>query len=209
MTPPLTSARGRIGGFNLLPWRRHEVRNMRRRVALEWLAAALVGCLCAAPFAGWRLWQRTQLDFERRALGPSLAQLRAPLAEERRLLREADERRQRLAMAEAQAKPITRLFLLFDELPAANAEGVLLHQIVHRAHETELRATVSGEAATAAWLAKLRSLTDVEAVSVREMKRTSDGGARPNDRQHGPLLVSAYLTWAGAIAGKPRKGSRE
>lgn len=190
-----------IGGFNLLPWRRREAGRARRRVALEWLAAALLGCVCAAPFAGWQLWQRMHFDAERRALDQPLAQLRAPLAEERRLVHEADERRSLVFEAQQQAKPLERLFRLLDELAAAKVEGVSLHQIVHRAHETELQATVGGEAVTAAWLARLRTLPDVETVSVREMKRAANGGGRPDERQRGPLRVTAHLAWAGAATG--------
>lgn len=212
-----------IGGFNLLPWRRREAGRVRRRAALEWLAAVLLGCACATPFAGWQLWQRTRFDAERRALDQPLARLRAPLAEERRLLHEADERRSLAFEAQQQAKPLVHLFLLLDELAAAKVEGVSLHQIVHRAHETGLQATVGGEAVTAAWLARLRTLPDVETVSVREMKRAAaNGGGRPGERQRGPLRVTAQLAWAGGSqpvalqpaasqprAGKPHRRSGE
>lgn len=205
MTPTPLRA---IGGFNLLPWRRRAARDMRRRIALEWLAAVLVGCVCAAPFAGWRVWQRAQLDGERRALDQSLAPLRAPLAEQRRLVREADERRLRAAAARQRAEPLARLLRLLDRLAAASVDGVSLHQVVHRAHETELQAAVSGEAATAAWLARLRALPDVDAVSVREMKRSPGGAGRADERQHGPLQVTAQLVWAGAVAGGAQAASR-
>lgn len=209
MTPtPLRSVRS-IGGFNLLPWRRRVARDVRRRIALEWLAAVLAGCVCAAPFAGWRAWQRAQFDGERRALDQSLAPLRAPLAEQRQLVREAEEHRHRIAAARQRAEPLARLFQLLDRLAAANVDGVSLHQVVHRAGETELQATVSGEAATAAWLARLRALPDVEAVSVREMKRSPVGARRADERQHGPLQVTAHLVWAGAAADhQPGRGSK-
>jgi len=197
-----------IGGFNLLPWRRRMARELRRRLVLEWLAAALLGCACAAPFAGWLVWQRAQADGERRALEPSLEALRAPLAEQRRLLRAADERRRRVAAAQREAVPLARLLRLLDGLAAANVEGVALQRVVHRAGETELQATVSEEAATAAWLARLRTVPDVESVSVREMKRTAAGGVPAAERQHEPLQVSAQLTWAGAAADDGQAASR-
>lgn len=200
-----------IGGFNLLPWRRGEARRLRRRRAFEWLAAALVGCACAAPLAGWRSVQRMQTDGERRALDASFAQLRAPLAEQRRLAHEVDERRLRAVTAWERTKPLARLFRLLDGVAAANVDGVLLDQVVHRTHETQLHATVSGdvngEAAMAAWLARLRTLPDVETVSVREMKRAASTGARADDRQHGPLQLTAQLTWAGAVAAEARASS--
>jgi type IV pilus assembly protein PilN len=215
MTPtPLRTVRSvhsarSIGGFNLLPWRRRVARDMRRRIALEWLAAVLVGCLCAAPFAGWRVWQRVQLDGERRALDQSLAPLRAPLAQQRELVRGAVVQRLRIATARQRAEPLARLFRLLDRLAAANVDGVSLHQVVHRAGETELQATVSGEAATAAWLARLRALPDVEAVSVREMKRSPVGAGRADERQHGPLQVTAHLVWVGAAADRqPGRSSK-
>jgi len=207
MTPPLFSARGSIGvgGFNLLPWRGREVRRLRRRRALEWLIAAFVGCACAAPVAGWRVWQRVQADAERRAVERSLAPLRAPLAEHRRLAREADERRRRAALARDRSEPLARLFRLLDGLAAAGVDGVSVDRVVHRARETELHANVGGEAATAAWLARLRALPDVDAVSVRELKR-----ATGNDgRQPGPLRLSAQLAWRGAVAGDTRAAERD
>ena len=180
---------------------------LRRRVAIGWLAAALVGCGCAAPFAGWRVWQRVRLDGERRALDQALAQLRAPLAEERRLVREADERRVRAAASQRRAEPLARLLRLLDALAAANVDGVSLHQIDHRAHDTELRATLSGEAVTAAWLARLRALPGVETVSVREMKRSTSGAVRAGERPREPLQVTAQLAWAGTLAGEvPMRG---
>ncbi|HTH58727.1 MAG TPA: hypothetical protein VL689_01060 [Paraburkholderia sp.] len=219
MMPPLSPARRGIGGFNLMPWRRRDARERRRRVVLEWLAAALVGCVCAAPFAGWRVWQRAQLDSERRVLDASLAPLRAPLAQQRRLLREADERRQRESVARQKAEPLTRLFTLLDGLAATNAEGVSLDQVVYRAQQTELHATVEGETATAAWLARLRTWPELEAVAVREIKRATGSGVRSDERQRrGPLQVTVQLGWKGEAnapashppAGKqPRKRSGE
>jgi type IV pilus assembly protein PilN len=197
MTP---SARRWVGGFNLLPWRRSEVRIRRRRIVLQWLAAALLGCACAAPVAAWRVWQRVQLEGERRALEPSLAQLRAPLAEQRRLAREADERQRQITASAQRAKPLTRLLGLLDELASADVDGVSLHQVAHRAADTELQATLSGEAVTAAWLARLRALPEVATVSIREMKRPAAGGARAHERQRGPLQATAQLTWAVAVA---------
>jgi type IV pilus assembly protein PilN len=196
MTP---SARPWVGGFNLLPWRRSEVRIRRRRIVLQWLAAALLGCAFAAPVAGWRVWQRVQLDGERRALEPSLAQLRAPLEEQRRLAREADERQRQIAASQQRAKPLTRLLALLDELAAADVDGVSLHRVAHRVGDTELQATLSGEAVIAAWLARLRALPEVATVSIREMKRPAAGGARAQERQRGPLQATAQLTWAGAL----------
>lgn len=187
-------------GFNLLPWRHREARSLRRRLALQWVAAALLGCACVAPFAGWRAWQRVQFEREHRALTRALDRLRAPLAEERRLVHDEQERRRRDAEARERAKPLARLFSLLDRLGAANVEGVTLRQVVHREHETEVQATVDGEAATAVWLARLRALPEVGAVSVREMKRAAAGGGRDIERQHGPLQVIAHLAWAGPAA---------
>ena len=197
----MTPARSRAArGFNLLPWRRRAMRGMRRRVALEGLAAVLVGCVGAAPFAAWRVWQRTQLDGERGAVDRALARLRAPLAEQRRLARDADERRRRIAEARQRAEPFARLLRLLDDLAAASVDGVSVHQVVHRAQGAELRATAGGEAAMAAWLARLRALPGVAAVSVQEMKRSPADGGRAGARQPAPLRLTARLAWAGAAA---------
>jgi type IV pilus assembly protein PilN len=72
-----------------------------------------------------------------------------------------------------------------------------------------VQATVNGEAATAAWLARLRALPEVEAVTVREMKRATVGGGRDNERQRGPLQVIAHLAWAGAAASEAQAASRQ
>ena len=102
---------------------------------------------------------------------------------------------------------LARLLRLLDALAAANVDGVSLHQIDHRAHDTELRATLSGEAVTAAWLARLRALPGVETVSVREMKRSTSGAVRAGERPREPLQVTAQLAWAGTLAGEvPMRG---
>ncbi|PXW17404.1 hypothetical protein [Paraburkholderia caballeronis] len=205
MTRTSWPVRRGISGFNLLPWRRDEMRRLRRRRALEWFIAALLGCACAAPLAGWHLWQRMRIDGERQAIERSLAPLRPMLAARRALVREARERDARAAAAREQAKPLARVFALLDGLGAANIDGVSLHQVVHRAHETGLQASARDEAATAAWLAWLRALPDVEAVSVSELKRgPAGGGTRGDARPEEPLQLTARVVWAGASADAAR-----
>jgi len=184
---------------------------MRRHRLVEWLVAALLGCACVAPYAGWRVWQRVELDGERRTVEQSLAQLRAPLARRQRLAREADERRARLDAAREQAKPLARLVRLLDGLAVVDVAGLALDRVAHRAQDTQLQATVmddaprkrSAESVAAVWTEHLRTLPEVRSVSVRELKRVA-GGAPTHKRQPPPLQLSVQLVWAGAAAGDSR-----
>lgn len=186
------------GGFNLLPWRRRAMRRLRRRRVFEWGAAALVGCACAAPLAGWQWWERGRVDARREAGARAAAQLRAPLAEAQRLTSAAAERRIAERLAQQHAKPLIRLLTLFDALAHAGIPGVVLQQLAQHGHETELQATAVDETAADAWLGRLRALPDVEAVSVRELKRAPMAGARkPRATGGEPIRVMARVVWRG------------
>lgn len=204
MTMDGLAPRGGVPGFNLLPWRQHEFRRLRWRRALEWLAAALLGCACAAALAGWQVWQRADIDAERRSIEQSLAQLRIPLAEQQRLVREAAEQRTRVMAAQRQAKPLAQFLALLDGLTHSGVDGIALQQVVQRPNETQLQAMVSGEAAIATWLARLRTMPGVQSVSMRELKRTPASGARAQSQREEPLQLTALLAWAEGPAGGTR-----
>jgi Tfp pilus assembly protein PilN len=204
------------GGFNLMPWRLAAMRRLRRRRAFEWLAALLVGCACGGVAAAWQSIERTNADVRRQTVEQQLARHGAPLAQARRLAREADERRAALAEAQQRAKPLTRLFALVEALGRSRTEGVVLEQLAQRGDETELQASATDEAAAAAWLGRLHALPDVGAVNVREMKRAQDAGSARERAQRGaPIRVAARLVWkgsapsaAGAVRSVGAKGAK-
>lgn len=197
------------GGFNLLPWRLREMRRLRRRRVLEWGAAVLVGCACAAPLAGWQRWERGRVDARREAGAQAVAQLRVPLAEAQRLTSAAARQRTAEHLAQLHAKPLIRLLTLFDALAQAGIPGVMLQQLAQHGGETELQATAVDETAASAWLGRLRALPDVEAVSVREMKRASAaGGPKPRATGSEPIRVMAHVVWRGEPGAPERVGKR-
>lgn len=193
-------------GFNLLPWRLAAARRLRRRRALEWLAALLIGGALGSVAAGWQTFERMRADARREAIEQQLSQLGAPLREARRLAREADERAAALREAQQKARPLAQLFALIDALSRVRTEGVTLDQLVQHADGTELQASATDETAAAAWLERLHTLRDVEAVNVREMKREmkhetkrETQGKQPPGTTHGaPIHVAARLVWKGA-----------
>ncbi len=195
-------------GFNLLPWRPGAVRRVRRRRALEWLAAAVLGGVCGCAVAGWQHVEQTRLATRHAALERQLAQLGAPLAEAQRLARETRARQLASNEARERARPFQRLFALVDGLARARTEGVALEQLAQHGDATELLANAADEIAAAAWLERLRALPEVEAVSVQEMKRAQEaGGARSRGGSGAsvphrvePIRVAARLVWKGATA---------
>ncbi|QGZ62522.1 PilN domain-containing protein [Paraburkholderia acidisoli] len=187
------------GGFNLLPWRPHAIRRLRRLRALEWLAAALAGGVCALGVLGWQAFDRHAVDTQRAALERSLAQSRTPLAEAARLARESEARRAAEQLARQHARASTRFLALGEALARDVPPGVVLQQLTQSADETDLEASAADEAAAAAWLGSLRALPEVEAVSVRELKRGTRASApRAASQSAEPIRVAAHLVWKGA-----------
>ncbi|NLP65283.1 hypothetical protein [Paraburkholderia sacchari] len=197
-------------GFNLLPWRSGAMRRLRRRRAVEWLAALIVGGACGSAVAGWQLFESTRIEARREAVDRQLAQLAVPLALAHKLEREADARRAARSEAQQRAKPLAHVFALMDALPAARTMGVTLEQLAQRAEESELHASAIDEAAAAAWLASLHAIPGVEAVDVRELKRAQEAGLMrervPPGASRGavparaPIRVAVRLVWMGAAA---------
>ncbi|RQH02916.1 fimbrial assembly protein [Paraburkholderia dinghuensis] len=205
----------KVDGFNLLPWRPREMQRQRRRRVVEWGAAALVGCACATPLAGWQAWERGRFDARRLAVEASAAQLRVPFAEAQRLIGAVTAQRSAVQLAQQRGKPLTRTLALLDRLASAGTPGVALQQIVQHGYETELQAAVANETATAEWLGRLRAVPDVETVSVRELKRAVRGG---NSKERAsisePIRLIARLVWqatpvpATSAKGGPREEVR-
>ncbi|WP_143189333.1 fimbrial assembly family protein [Paraburkholderia lycopersici] len=190
-----------IGGFNLLPWRQRAIRRLRRRLLAEWLVAALAGCVCALVVVLSQHMARSGLEVRREALERSIAHWRAPLAEAQRLEREGEARLAGERLARLHARATARFFALAGALASDVPPGVGLQQLTQFADETDLQASAADESAAAAWLGRLRALPDVEAVSVRELKRGAPAGAaRERAQDEGPIHVSAHLVWQGATA---------
>jgi Tfp pilus assembly protein PilN len=195
-------------GFNLLPWRPREMLRLRRRRLVEWGAAALMGCACAMPLAGWQMWERSRVDARRSVVDALAAQLREPFAEAQRLLGKAAAQRSAAQSAQQRGKPLIRMLALLDGLASADVPGVVLQQIVQHGDETELQATVASETATSEWLGRLRAVPEVGTVSVRELKRTSQGvNSKERAGIREPIRVIARLVWQGAtVAAKSADG---
>ncbi|CAB3790271.1 hypothetical protein LMG28688_03080 [Paraburkholderia caffeinitolerans] len=197
-------------GFNLLPWRSGAMRRLRRRRAVEWLAALIVGGACGSAVAGWQLFERTRVEARREAIDQQLARLAVPLALAHKLEREADARRAARSEAQQRAKPLAHVFALIDALSRARTAGVVLEQLAQRVEETELHASATNEAAAAAWLASLHAIPGVEAVDVRELKRPQETalmrertplGASPSVAlTRAPIRIAVRLVWKGVAA---------
>ncbi|MEX3985646.1 fimbrial assembly family protein [Paraburkholderia sp. EG287A] len=188
-----------VGGFNLLPWRQRAIRRRRCWRLLEWGAAALGGCACALGVVLWQRVECSALEARRAALERPLAQWRAPLAEAQRLTLASEARRVGERLARQHARATARFFALADALASDALPGVGLQQLAQFADETDLQASAADESAAAAWLGRLRSLPDVEAVRVRELKRVAPAGAARERASDGePIRVAAHLVWQGA-----------
>ncbi|WP_322015333.1 PilN domain-containing protein [Paraburkholderia sp. J12] len=161
----------------------------------------LLGCLCAAPLAGWQLRLRAQADAKRETVEQAAARLSSPLAEATRLESEATAQRTAAQQAQQHAKPLTHLVTLFDALASEATVGVVLQQVEQHGNETELQATAADETAAAAWLERLRTLPEAGAVNVRELKRASAAsGAKHQTVPAQPIRVMARLVWRDAAA---------
>jgi len=192
--------RGRaVGGFNLLPWRQREIQRLRRRRLAEWGAAALLGCACAVPLAGWQLWERSRAEARRVTVEAQAVRWRAPYAEAQRLEREVVALKAAAQLSAEHGKPLKRVVVLFDALANAGNVGVALQRIAQKGEETELQAAVVSERTAAAWLGHLRAIEDVETVSVRELKRTGPrANAKERERSGEPIRIVVRLGWRGA-----------
>jgi Tfp pilus assembly protein PilN len=184
-----------MGGFNLLPYRRSNARRARRRCLIEWLVAALVGCVALSGMAGWQLFERARVDSQRVASESVLTHLTAPLAEHARLSHDADERGKRIERAVVLSKPLTRLLDLLDSLSNMPAEGVVLQQLRQRVHETELLATSRNPVSSADWLKQLSAVRGVKNAEVTDLHPQMQRAAGAQADSGGVLEFAARLRW--------------
>jgi hypothetical protein len=195
-----------IGGFNLLPHRQRDARRARRRLLIECLCAVLAGCSAVTAWAGWQVFERAQLDSERRVAEQALARLAPPLAEYRRLvLAQADERK-RAALGEQLSEPLTRLLGLFDALSREPSAGVVLRQLRQTDHDVELRASAKDHIASSGWLEQLSSVRGVRTVDVIQLQRAPRASGRDAAIGERALEFAARLRWYG-VAAKPGRAA--
>jgi Tfp pilus assembly protein PilN len=192
-------ARPWLGGFNLLPYRQRNARLARRRLVLEWAAAACGGCAAVLALAGWQVSERARLDAQRVSIEQSLASLSAPLAEHATLLRAHDQQRKDVVKARNLSEPLIHLRDLLEALSFEPGDGVVLQQLRHREEATELLATSRGHIASAEWLKRLSAIAGVKGAEVSDLHRPAarGGAAEPADVM-GPVEFGAYLRWSEA-----------
>lgn len=193
--PSVAGPRAWIGGFNLLPWRLSNARRARRRCLLEWLVAALFGCVALIGLVGWQTFERGRLDAQRLSAEQVLAQLTAPLAEHAKLSHDADERVKRAARAVEVVKPLTRLLDLLDALSNMPAEGVILQQLRQRVHESELLATSSNPVASADWLKRLGTVQGVKNSEITDLHPLTQARSGAQVGGGAALEFAARLRW--------------
>jgi Tfp pilus assembly protein PilN len=162
----------------------------------------VIGGVAVLVLAGWQAFDSARLDAERVSVGRSLAQLKAPLAEHSRLVREADDRRARAALSEALSAPLIPLLDLVGVLSDESTDGVVLLELRHRAHETELRGTAKDHSASAEWLKELAAVRGAKGSELGELHRTVATGSRrdapPTDRE---VDFTARLRWTDPSGG--------
>jgi type IV pilus assembly protein PilN len=189
-------ARSWLGGFNLLPYRQRNARLARRRRACEWIAAVLAGCAAVLALGGWQAVEKARIDARRASIEHALTQLNAPLAEHAKLLRAQDELRQHAARATSLSEPLAHLLDLLEALSFEPGDGVVLRQLRHREHETELLATSRGHLASAEWLKRVGAIHGAKGVEMSDLHRPTTRGNFPADESvSGPVEFGARLLW--------------
>lgn len=184
-----------IGGFNLLPYRQRDARRARRRCFVEWAIAALVGTALVLAVIGWQSFERVRIDGQRVLTGRALERLAAPLAEQKKLQHDDEERSKRTARAEALSGPLTRLTDLLDMLSRVSADGVVIQQLRQRPHETELLGTSKDPVASAVWLKQLSAVRGVKGTEVADLHPAARAGSGALANPGGSIEFAARLRW--------------
>lgn len=185
----------RIGGFNLLPYRRQAQRGRRKRYLAECLAAALAGSVAAALWLAWDAFDGPDRGAERTRLESALAELEAPLARYRRLEREHAQVREHAALATKIAQPRQALLDLLDALSREPSPGVALRRLHLTPDGAQLSATASDSAASAAWIERLGRVPGIESAEVSDLRVASAAGTGAH-----PIDFAVRLHWHGADA---------
>jgi type IV pilus assembly protein PilN len=180
-------------GFNLLPHRQRDARLARRRRYVEWGSAALCGCVAVALLTTWQAFERAQTDSDRTAVEQQLAALASPLAEHVRLSGEVSRERLQNERAATLSEPLVHLLDLLDALSRESSGAVVIKQLRHREHESELLAASDDHAASSAWLNRLAALKGVKDSDLSDVHRTTNA-SDPSTA----FEVTAHLKWDGA-----------
>lgn len=191
------SDKGRNGwrarGFNLLPHRERDARRARRRRFVEWMSAALSGCLAVALLTGWQAFERKRIDSARETIDGKLAALAQPLAEHARLVADASNERLQSERAAALSGPLAHLLDLLEALSRESSDAVVVRRLRHRERETELLATSTDHAAASLWLKRLAALKGVRDSDLSDLHSTSDA-----THSSDAIDFTAHLKWDGA-----------
>jgi Tfp pilus assembly protein PilN len=187
----------RARGFNLLPHRERDARLARRRRVIEWVAAALAGCIAVGLLIGWQMFERGRIDRAREALDGRFGVLAPPLAEHARLVADARNERLQNERAAALSGPLVHLLDLLEALSRESSDAVTVRRLRHREHETELLATSTDNTAASAWLNRLAALDGVRDSDLSDLHRAADGKDSSD-----AIEFTAHLKWDGA----PEKG---
>ncbi|CAB3759275.1 fimbrial assembly protein [Paraburkholderia humisilvae] len=187
-----------LGGFNLLPHRQRAARRERRRRVNEALGSVAVGCIAVLALATWQTVDRVRLDAQRASFERSLSQLTAPLAEHARLTRDVDDAHTRAAHAASLVEPLVHLLALLDELAVEPRERVVVRQMRHRDHETELLAIAHDHTAPASWVKRLSAIPGVRDAEVKDLRRAPPPARGVIGNASEAIGFSARLDWKGA-----------
>jgi Tfp pilus assembly protein PilN len=182
-----------IGGFNLLPHRQREARLARKRRVLEWSGAAVCGCVGVGLLIGWLAFEQARIEAERSIVERTLGTLSRPLAEYTHLTNDAKNERLQNARAASLSEPLSHLLELLDAMSRESVDEVVVRQLRHREHETELLAVSTDHAASAAWLNRLSAVRGVKDADLTDLHPVS--GASPDQR--GAVELTAHLKWNG------------
>ncbi|HLX03632.1 MAG TPA: fimbrial assembly protein [Trinickia sp.] len=199
--------RAHLGGFNLMPYRQRNARRARRRCLIECLVAVLTGCAAVTAWAGWEALERARLDAKRDALETTLASLRVPLAEYRRLEGQRADLHKRAALAQKLAEPRARLLDLFDALSRETYPGIVLRELKQTDREVTLIARATDGDASSAWLARLNGVRGIQSVDVGDPRHVAASPGNDGLGVDSAIEFAAHLRWDSAAA-KPVEDTR-
>ncbi|WP_017777191.1 PilN domain-containing protein [Paraburkholderia kururiensis] len=197
-----------MGGFNLLPWRRAQMRRARRRCLLGWACAAALGGAGVIALGGWQVFERMRVDAQRAETERSLAAMAGPLAEHDRLARRIAGQRERDERAVAMGASLAHLLDFLAALSREASAEVAVQRLVQHDGEIVVTGEARDHAASAEWLERLRDLEGVRSVSVSELKRAEPGPTpRAGTQPRETVQFTATVRWDDA-PGTPGEAQR-
>lgn len=200
-----------MGGFNLLPWRRSQLRRARRRCLLDWACATAFGGAAVVALGGWQVFERMRIDAQRAEMERSLAAMAGPLGEHDRLAQRIAGQRERDERAVAMGASLVRLFDVLAALSREASAEVAVQRLVQRDGEIVLTAEALDHAASAEWLEQLRDVEGVRSVSVSKLKRSTPRAAsRTGTQPRETVQFTATVRWddAAGTSGDVQRSQR-